>query len=697
MEYAAHANAPSIEIDLIEEKVKKASIKLFGEEKDIRTFMYSVLPRDYALPDFVVSIDQIHLLPAKTKIVTYGYIDSVKIQHVNSPKIAVITANLYKDGQSVKIKWTVSKAKANAFLYAIQQKIKKNIVTKEPPFVQVSGKIGSFSPNKDVTIKYIADPEILSLGFASQKASSLNEKVVPQPKYKLKQGISHREIRSVFGDIIKHIDVLSQISEGFMPKEIEEKFKMQSLKKSLSFLHGYAAVPREKLDNFVQYDGFKRRVLAEKVWDIVKKSQNAKETSIPSNIAIEEKDINIITNILERLPFELTKDQKKAIWGILKNISSKGASKNLLFGDVGTGKTMVSLIIAEIFSQKGFQSAILAPTSILAKQHFEEARALFGDKVFLLHSKTKKSEKRKIEKALENKEPIIIYGTSSLNGLPFTNLGFIVIDEEQKFGVEDKERLYKKFFPNAHTLYMTATPLPRTLTGAIFSDFKAFTIKEKPKQQIPRITTIVDPERGISAEFLNYITYAMSKGEQTLVIVPSIFSDETVNTATAKEKYEKLFPHFKIASVHGQMDGKDIEKTMEEFMEGKFNILIATTMVDAGFSNKNLSFVFIENPERFGIAQMHQIRGRVGRGNKQGYCFLCPTRPFYTLKEETRARLQTVANTEDGFFLSKKDMELRGTGDLLGTAQSRGEINLLEWKDEIEEMKKILQKTKKMD
>lgn len=679
--------------DIVKQQVSKLSEALFKEEKSIHSFIYSVLPREYKIPDYITTIEKALALPEKTHVVLTGYMDDVKIHYVNSNKIANIEGRLYKDGFSIPVKWTVSKAKANGFAFAIRQKIAKDPITKNPPLIQVSGKIKSFSPRKGFVLKFVANPEITKIASGNKIAHDSLFKVLPEPKYRLTKGVSSRQIQETFREIVHYFKDIDK--SEFMPVELEKKLGLLSLKTSLAYTHGMIPVDRDKFEDFIAFDGFRKRILAEKVWATVVHTENLKTEKLPSNFTIQEDDVKKIKNVLSGLPFQLTGDQKKAIWGILKNIESSGASKSLLFGDVGTGKTMVSLLIASVFSHKGYQSAIMAPTAILAKQHYEEAKKIFGDRVFLVYSKTKASEKRKIEALLQKGEPIIVYGTSSLNNLPFTNLGFIVIDEEQKFGVEAKERLYKNHFPNAHLLFMTATPLPRTLTGAIFSDFKAFTIKEKPKQQLPRITTLIDPSVGLDYNMKSYIVNALRNGEQALIIVPSIESEESFNTKAAEEKYKNIFPGFEIHTVHGQMDNKKIESVMESFIEGKFPILIATTMVDAGFSNKNLSFVFIENPERFGIAQMHQIRGRVGRGERQGYCFLCPTRPFYTLKEETRQRLETVLNTEDGFYLSSMDMKLRGTGDLLGTAQSRGEINLLEWEREIKAMKEYLSSDQK--
>jgi len=318
---------------------------------------------------------------------------------------------------------------------------------------------------------------------------------------------------------------------------------------------------------------------------------------------------------------------------------------------------------------------------------------LFPDNhILCVHSKTTKKEKNRINGLLEKGEPAIVYGTSSLNRLSFTNLAMVVVDEEQKFGVKDKEVLYEKSGEQAHVVLMTATPIPRTLAGAMFADFAIQKIEQKPAMQKPRITKLLNIKDMNPLE-LKAIKERMKNGEQTLIIVPSIVSNEMVSVSSAMEKYTKIFPEFKIDSINGRMKPENIEKVTEDFMSGKFAILIATTMVDAGFSNKMLSHVFIENAERFGIAQLHQIRGRVGRGSLQGYCYLSPMGEVHSLKETTLERLRSLTESENGFELSMKDISLRGSGDLAGTQQSGSDVNLIEWLREIEVMDQYLKGT----
>ena len=252
-------------------------------------------------------------------------------------------------------------------------------------------------------------------------------------------------------------------------------------------------------------------------------------------------------------------------------------------------------------------------------------------------------------------------------------------------GVKDKEKLASS---KTNILYMTATPIPRTFASSIYTNFFIFQIKEKPANRKPRITQLID--YGFSNEEIQSIKNRTLAGEQTLVIVPSVQSSDMANIDETVAKYKSIFPEFKIEYIHAQLPDKEIETKIEDFMNGKIQFLISTSMVDSGFSNQNLSHVIIENPERFGISQLHQMRGRCGRGEKQGYCYLVPTKSIEELPETTFERLQALVESEDGFVLSEKDFELRGAGELEGTLQKGGDLDLLKYTNEIPVIKEYV-------
>jgi len=640
--------------------------------------LFEILPRDYNTPAMFADIKDIPNLPDKMKVTIFGYIDSFEIKRLNGRKaLSQIKAKLYKDGTNIHLHWTTTSAKAKAMLYGLKMKAPKDTL------IQVSGKIASYETASGYLFKYIDQPMLNNI----ENNESNARLIVPEPIYKLKtkSKITSLNIQNAFRELYKNIDSLER--EKMLPKIIEEKLKMTSLDNAIAYTHGLKAIPIEKFQDFLETDIFRRRILIEKIWKIMYENFHSKQSKSENNdMYVSEEIIKTIQFILNRLEFKLTNDQKKAVWGLLNTFANKKSSKNLVFGDVGSGKTMVSLIIAFVLAKVlKEQIVIMTPTSILAKQHYEEAVEIIGDlvNVEIIHSKTKKKEKDTIQKKLDSGEPTILYGTSSVNGMNYKNLKTIFVDEEQKFGVSDKEKLHKKY--NTHIVYMTATPIPRTLASSMYSDFNIFKIEEKPAMQKPRITKVI---HKLDINEIEFIKSKLREGEQILVIVPAISSNDLISSAHAEKKYKELFPEFKLDKINGRMKPENIEKTTEKFMSGDIDILVATTMVDSGFSNKNLSFVFIENAERFGIAQMHQIRGRVGRGDKQGYCYLIPAST--QLKEKTQDRLNSLVESENGFELSMKDIELRGSGDLAGTEQSGSEVNLLEWVNEVEIMNKYL-------
>ena len=437
------------------------------------------------------------------------------------------------------------------------------------------------------------------------------------------------------------------------------------------------------LYDFILYDGFTKRINIEKIWRILLGSHFSETENITPSITYGKEDHKIIKEQLAKLPFELTEDQKATIDGLLKVFATKTGSKSLIYGDVGSGKTLVALISAYVMYKQGYQVGIITPTSILSRQHYEEAVELFGEEsVVLLHSKSKAAEKRKMNKRLSEGQPLIVIGTTSVNSLDFTNLKAVYIDEEQKMGVHAKEALHEKFNNEPHIIYMTATPIPRTLASSIFTNFSVFQIKAKPKNRKERITTMFDFKDMFEVDEIRKRT---EDKQQSLVIVPSIDSNDMVNVRDTVKKYKKMFPKAKINSINGRMKKDEVDVIIADYMDGGFDILIATVMVDSGFSNKRIAHVFIEGADRFGISQLHQIRGRCGRGELQGFCYLIPSTS--TIKNLTKQRLKYLTESEDGFKLSEKDIELRGSGDLDGLKQTGTEVNFIDWIPEIEVMK----------
>ncbi len=647
------------------------------ELKDIHEIITDILPKGYNASALSISINEAKTYPEKQQVTLQGYIDKFEVKPYGK-RLKRITAKLYKDGESINLYWISSNQKYQKVLWALEKSAPKNTL------LQVTGKIEHYKPNQQTTIVFIVQPKINSIEDNSSKIDQRTKGVIiPEPLYVLKNKITTFQIKSAFREILKKLPN-EQKKDIYIPKDLEQRLKLKDLKTSLEYIHGFKPIKVENFEKFVTYPDFIDRIKLEKIWRVLVEANNSIREHLPPLINYEDK--TPIVEILKKLPFELTIDQKKAIHGLLLAFSKRGASKSLVFGDVGSGKTLVALIVSYYVYQQGGQVAFITPTGVLSKQHFEEAKELLGvENLFFVDSKAKISEKRKINKVLENREPAIVIGTTSVNSLAFTNLKAIFIDEEQKMGVVAKEKLYNKY--KANIVYMTATPIPRTLASSIFTNFNVLEIRVKPAKQKPRITKI-----NLENEDKKMIAEKIKNGEQALVIVPAVSSNDMINVKGAMSKYKKMFPSAKIASIHGKMKKEEIEAIVEEYMKGVIDILIATTMVDSGFSNKNLSFVFIESADRFGISQLHQIRGRCGRGDKQGYCFLIPTAK--NIKEKTLKRLNYIVQSEDGFELAKKDAILRGTGDLTNTIQSGTELNFIDYVEEIEVMRAYLKERK---
>lgn len=638
-----------------------------------REMIYELLPRGYNIPAAYAEISKLKEFPEGTQITTFGYIDKYETTPFGT-KLNKIKAKLYKDGDHIYLTWIASKAKTSTFIYGLEQK------SKNKSLVQVSGKIKIYEFKGGGEFRFIDAPQLNSVTKATDGSNAMF--IVPEPLYKLKPNIKVSQIQLAFRRVLENWDQLDK--SELLPIELEQYLGLHTLYESIQNCHGLKPINSKDLTSFLEYNGFRKRLTAEKIWKIVKTGMGVKNTAINAEAQIDDQDIDFVKEALSALPFTLTNDQKKAIWGAMKEFSKRKGSKTLVFGDVGSGKTMVALVLAYMLLKNGKQVAILTPTSILAKQHYEEAIRLFPkEEIAIIHSKSTSREKTAINKKLASGKPMIIYGTTSVNSLDFTNLALAVIDEEQKFGVKDKEKLFDRF--GCHLMFMTATPIPRTLANVMFSDFEVMKIEEKPAMQKPRITKIAQLQE-LDLDEINRIRGRMKNGEQTLVIVPSIVSDEMMSVSKAIEKYSYYFPGFKIGSINGKMKPDLVEKVTESFMKGEIDILIATTMVDSGFSNNKLSHVFVESAERFGIAQLHQIRGRVGRGSLQGYCYLSNN----SRNETSEARLLSVASSENGFELSMKDIEIRGSGNLTGDEQSGFETDFLEWSKEIKVMQNYL-------
>jgi ATP-dependent DNA helicase RecG len=382
----------------------------------------------------------------------------------------------------------------------------------------------------------------------------------------------------------------------------------------------------------------------------------------------------------KHLPFDLTNAQKKVLKEIRNDLGNPAQMNRLLQGDVGSGKTIVALMSMLLAIDNGFQACIMAPTEILATQHFNGITELakpLGLTIKLLTGSTKTADRRIIHEELENGTLHILIGTHAVleDKVQFKNLGLAIIDEQHRFGVEQRSKLWKKNQIPPHVLVMTATPIPRTLAMSLYGDLDISVIDELPPGRKP-IQTVhrYDSNR---LKVWKFIGDEIEKGRQIYIVYPLIQESETLDYKDLMDGYESIsrdfpLPKYSVSIVHGKMKPAEKDGEMQRFSEGKTNIMVATTVIEVGVNVPNASVMIIESAERFGLSQLHQLRGRVGRGAEQSYCILMTG---HKLSNESKIRLETMCKTNDGFEIAEVDLKLRGPGDIMGTQQS-GVLNL---------------------
>jgi len=487
------------------------------------------------------------------------------------------------------------------------------------------------------------------------KLSKLEEtKIIPV--YHNIKGIKNSAIEKFMNFAMKEVNEFEEI----IPKTLEEKYHFFSKRKSLEILH----FPKNSEDIKIA----QARIIYEELFEFMFKIQflkNLKEQEVGIRKDVDEEKIN---NFIQCLPFSLTCDQKKAIQEGIHDLISPKRMNRLLLGDVGSGKTIVATILIYANCLAGYQSAFMAPTEILATQHFHSIRNLFQNEnieVDLLIGSMTKKEKENILRRVRNHEIDVLIGTHAMlnENLFFDNLGFIVTDEQHRFGVNQRESLQAKgILPDM--LFMSATPIPRTYALTIYGDMDTTIIKEKPNGRKEIITKVV-PEVNLR-EVLLKILDEIKQNHQIYVVAPMIEENEDTNLKDVnllKEKFDLAF-HGKvpIGVLHGKMKKALKDEVMNDFKLGKTKILISTTVIEVGVDVHDASVMIIFNADRFGLATLHQLRGRVGRNDLQCYCYL--------ICNEEKERLKVLEESNDGFYISEKDFEFRGEGDLFGQRQS---------------------------
>ncbi len=513
--------------------------------------------------------------------------------------------------------------------------------------ITVSGKIGHFRNKYQIT-----NPK-----YVSEDSSLIKQ---THNKYPLTEGISEKIYNKILNQIISNLPVFNE----WHSKSIISKFKNISWNSSIKELH--------KPENIGNYkSNFYQRLAFDEIFstflvnsEIRKKIKRIKKKNKIINV-------NKQNSLIDELDFSLTDDQQKSLKEINKDLSSPNKMFRLLQGDVGSGKTIVSLLAAINTINSGFQVAFMAPTEILARQHFNLAKKLFPKYINVAHisGKSEYKVKKEILQKLENNKIDIIFGTHAIfqKKVIFKKLGLIIIDEQHKFGVNQRKKLSDKGGSNCDVLLMTATPIPRTLTMTIYGDMDISIIREKPKNRKP-IKTYSKLEVKIE-DVLKFIRKEINLGNQIFWVCPLIEESKKLDHSSAVKKYEYLerkFPN-QVCLLHGKTDVDEKNEILNNFLNNKFKILVSTTIIEVGIDFPNANTIVIENANKFGLSQLHQLRGRVGRGDKDSTCILM----FKSnLSENAKKRIKILKDTNDGFLISEEDMKLRGFGDILGFKQS---------------------------
>ncbi len=513
--------------------------------------------------------------------------------------------------------------------------------------VTISGKIKHFRNKYQLT-----NPK-----YISENSSIIKKK---HNSYSLTEGISEKVYNKIILQIVNNLPKI----EEWHSKDILKKFNNISWNDSIKKLHDAENIGKFK-ENFYQrlaYDEIFSTFLVNS--EIRKKIKKIKKTK-------KKFDIKLQDEITSKLNFSLTNDQYKTLDEINEDLCSEKKMFRLLQGDVGSGKTIVSLLSAFNTINSGFQVAVMAPTEILARQHFILAKKLFPKKIKieLLSGKSSYRDKKNILEKLLNKKIDITFGTHALfqKKVKFKKLGLIIIDEQHKFGVSQRKKLSDKAGKNCDVLLMTATPIPRTLTMTIYGDMDLSIIREKPNIRKP-IKTYSKPENKVN-DVIKFVKKEIQLGNQIFWVCPLIEESKKIDHTSAvnKSKYlEKLFPK-QVFLLHGKTSIEEKETILNRFLKNDFKILVSTTIIEVGIDFPNANVIVIENANKFGLSQLHQLRGRVGRGNKQSSCILM----FKSnLSDNAKKRINILKDSNDGFKISEEDMKLRGFGDILGFKQS---------------------------
>ncbi|MGE4130363.1 MAG: ATP-dependent DNA helicase RecG [Bdellovibrionales bacterium] len=530
------------------------------------------------------------------------------------------------------------------------------------------GYLERFQPNQEVRVigrvllyrgsKEFHHPEIHPIVEGEEAENDL------MPIYTEIEGLNTQRISRLIQSVI------GLPIPDLLPVWIREKYQLLGLGESLRQVHD---PPLEEADLFLNYKSpAQRRIIFDEFFWI-EMHLALKRAGIEREKAEPVRSDGVWADKLEKsLEFELTAAQKRTLSEIVEDLREPHPMHRLVQGDVGSGKTMVAFMAAAHVAEAGQQAALMVPTEILAEQHFANAvrrLAPLGIKVALLTSQTKTKERNQILEDLKSGALHLVIGTHALiqGDVEFAHLNLVIVDEQHRFGVEQRHKLKNKGL-SPHFLVMTATPIPRTLAMTVYGDLDVSVIDELPKGRIPIVTRKTFQSKR--ALVMGFVRDQLKEGRQAYIVYPLVEESEKLELKNAQEEFERIqadFPDYQVGLLHGRMKAVEKDEIMNRFRRGELHILVATTVIEVGVDVPNANIMVIEHAERFGLSQLHQLRGRVGRGSYKSYCILVLG---YALSEEASQRADIMERTNDGFKIAEADLEMRGPGEFLGTKQS---------------------------
>ena len=579
----------------------------------------------------------------------FGVIKSVEA-YITKNNLGVVKVKISDNSGQISLSFFASKSSK-----FVLERMKKQFPKGSGIMISGTAKINSYDG-----LMTIDKPTYSLMDDEALAPSNLNlARIVPI--YTLSENLSIKTIRKAIYNVL---EVYENEIETILPDFIVKKYNLLEKKDALRQIHFPDS--KEMLDRARFSLVFEEFFLIQLKLAILREENNKNLQAIP----LEIKKNGLVMRFIESLPFKLTSAQQRAVNEILNDLNSQKPMQRLLQGDVGSGKTVVATIMLLAAIENGYQAAIMAPTEILAQQHYNNMFKWLnplGIRVELFLGSIGKKQRRISEINLRNGQVDIAVGTHALiqEGIDFANLGAVVIDEQHRFGVKQRLALRKKS-QNPQVLTMTATPIPRTLAITLNGDLDLTIIDELPKGRKPILTTLSNSRKQIA----DLIRREVNEGRQAYIVYPLIDESETLSAKAATKEKEiwqnEVFPEFKIGLLHGKLKNDEKDDVMNKFKNKEFDILVSTTVVEVGVDVPNATVIVIENAERFGLSQLHQLRGRVGRSDLQSYCVLSSS----SRSQDTRARLEIMTQTNDGFVIAEKDLQIRGPGEFLGTRQS---------------------------